>query len=250
MNPLWNIPQFLMTAWLGNLTNKQFKAYQAAVEQQIAEGRSGLEARSRAAMDMIQNDPNTAEAQAILKAQKQNLPKSAYAEAERATKAYGQREEDVMGFLEGVGNQSLADINRTFGEEQGRAISDLVSRGLGGGGVKASIAHGFATRKADALARSREAMGAQKAATLAGLRGDTQVARANALGTAYGFDESTTGAYADQLNNQATNALDTFLGTTGDYYDFINNIQNMPPNTNALMTSAGGLGQGFANIGM
>lgn len=250
MNPLWNIPQFLITAWLGGLTNQQQKKYQAAVDAQIAEGRTGLEARSRAAMAMIENDPNTAEARAILKAQSGKLPAKAYAEAERATKAYGQREADVMGYLNGIGAQSIADINRTFEEEQGQANSGLVSRGLSGGGVGASVAHGFTTRKADAIARSRENMGFQKAATLAGLRGDTQTARANALGTAYGFDESTTGTYAGQLNDEAANAQDTYLTTTGDYWDFLNNINNVPPDRSAFMNSAGSLGRGFAGVGM
>lgn len=249
MNPLWNIPQLLITAWLGKLTREQQQAYQAAVEQQIAEGRSGLEARSRAAVAMAQNDPNSNEAQAILKKQMNNLPANVRADAKKASAQWARREKDVMGYLEGIGTQAKKDTERVFGEESGKVYGDLVSRGLAGGGVGASIAHGFATRKADALNRLNEGVGELKASTLAGLRGDTQLATERAFNTAYGFDESTANAYANTLLDRGQNVQDVYLDTTGDYWDFRNNIQNVPPDQGPFIASAGAAGRGAANFG-
>ncbi|WP_413936367.1 hypothetical protein [Nitrospira sp. BLG_1] len=246
MNPLWNIPQLLITAWLGKLTHDQQVKYQAAVEQQIAEGKSGLQARSDAAMAMIHNDPSSAEAQAILKHQASALPGKAYASAEDVTNAYKKREGDVMGYLEGVGQQALADTNRTFSE--GSLRTNLAERGLGGGGVAESLANGLKVRKGEARRRIIEDLGFQKANTLAGLTNDTQQARLGALNTAYGLDESTLNTYAGQLNNRAANNVGTYLQTTGDYFDFINNINNVPPNTAPFYGSMQSLGTGLGNF--
>lgn len=238
MNPLLLIPQGLMTLWTNSLTQEQWKKFNANVEQQIREGRSAREAQMRAAQSMIETNPHTEAARAVLDFQRQNSQAQI-----PATEAFlGQREKDVMGYLEGVGDQSIKDINRTFGEEAGMAQSQLVERGLSGGGVGASIANGFATRKADALARSRESTGVLKANQLAGLRLDTQMGRERALDRAYG--EGTN--YADFQGGWGVQGVDAYLDTSNRYIDDIYGINNVPPDTSTNNAMFQGLGTGLA----
>jgi hypothetical protein len=232
------IPQFLMTMWLNSQTEEKWKEYNAAVEQQIREGRSAREAQIRAMQGMIEKNPHTQEARAILDFQRQD----ARNQIEPTTAAWGQREADVMGYLEGVGDQSIKDINRTFGEEAGMANSRLVERGLAGGGVGASIAHGFATRKADSLARSREVTGALKAESLGGLRADTQLARERAYERALGQGT----IYADFEGGWGATGNEALESGTGAYIDEIYGINNVPPDTSALNQSWSQTGAGFA----
>lgn len=236
MNPLFLIPQALITLYTNGLTQEQRKKYEAAVDQQIREGRAARDAQISAMMSMIEANPHTEAARQVLDFQRQNslaqIP---------ATDAFNAaREHDVMGYLEGIGTQSKKDIERTFGEESGAAQSQLVERGLSGGGVGASIAHGFATRKADALARENERVGELKATTLSGLRSDTQMARERALDRAYGAGSQ----YGDFQSGWGQYGTDTFADLTNRGIEDIYGIQHVPPDTsanNAAFQNLGGL---------
>lgn len=234
MNPLWTIPQGLITLWINRLTKEQREKYEAAVDAQIAEGRAAREAQISAVQRMIQENPHTQAAQTILNFQKQH----AFGDIAPTKAEWNRREKDVMGYLEGIGTQAKKDINRTFGEEAGMVQSNLVTRGLSGGGVGASIAHGFATRKADALARSEENVGQMKAETLSGLRADTQIARERALERAYGQGTN----YADFEGGWGVQGTDAFLDTTNRYIDDIYGVNNVPPDEQANINAWQNLG--------
>lgn len=287
MNPIWNLAQLGMTAWQGVLTEKKWKEYQAAVERQIAEGKSGLQARQDVAMRMIATDPSFAKAANILQRQATELPANAYAEVgnvitdakNRRTKflsdydaatgkylsendastakflagleadkasglsGYSQREKEVMGLLEGQGEQAMRDTRRTFGEQSSAALGDLASRGLAGSSVGSSVRSGFATREADQLARIREAVAAQRAGALSGLRGDTLGfgERATTLGAGFGneaitrrlgaqtgaatgraaYDAAMSGDTADRRAAALQTAYGLDTGATQDYAGFL-----------------------------
>lgn len=262
----WRIPLGLMWAWQASLTSQQWKKFQAAVEQQIAEGRSIAEARTRAAMSMIESDPHTQQAQAILQTMYEQVPErmrgeygelidQGVNERQAFLGDYDARMGGVQGILDDYGTQALKDVKGVFGRERGRAIGQLTDQGLTGSGVGASIAHGFATREADALARAREAAALVKsnqafqiesgrAAYDAAMRGDTQALRERALQSAYGTEIGLGQGLADFQAGRGQQALDTFLGTTGDYMDFITGIQNQPPSSDAVNQFALAFGRG------
>lgn len=263
MNPLWAIPNFLMTAWQASLTQQQRDKYDRAVEQQIAEGRAGADAMQVAALNMISTNRDSAAAKQIYESIYKRIPAEARREIQSignaanrrrtsflsdydartgqylnqndaATQAmlaelnsrnaaisgdYATREADVMALLEGQGDQALKDAELTFGQETERALGDLTSRGLSGSGVGASIRGGFASQKADELARIRERVGAQKAQALSGLRGDRLAFGERATNLGAGFTESginrRLGAYSDVESARA--AYDSAM--SGDIAD-------------------------------
>ena len=324
----------IMSLFEVGANSEEKKKYDAAVEQQIKEGRDGLQARSETALQMIQDDPSSNVAKHVMNNLRTRLPREAYDEVEQVVKrgnkrrtdflgdydrrtgqylnqldtdtgammqdfrganaglaaGFGQREADVMALLEGQGDQALKDTERVFGEETDASLADLNARGLGGSGVGSSVRSVGATRKADQLARIREDTGRLKATTLAGLRGDTlgfgersnnlaagfgetainrrlgaygdaatgrfaydsamsgqlEDRRQNALNRAYEMDTNLNTQYADYMNNRGMNRVDTYLNTTGDYWDFLNNVNNVPPDSSGAVNRAYSAGAGAA----
>jgi hypothetical protein len=251
-------------------TGQQWRSFQEAVERQIAGGLSINEARTRVAMDMYDNNPDFAEARAEYKRLAKDLPAEfrdqsklilgmARGDVEGlesalagVTEGYRQRESDVMAELGVQGEAAQADIERAYGEARGEALASRASRGLEVGGVGASLAGGFNTRRGEAQARSREEFARLKADRLSQLRGDTLDSsftqategfgartgltnrREQALRDALGLDADLTGQYADWLYGFGQDAMGTFLDTTGDYGDFVENVTQYPPDTSHL----------------
>lgn len=310
--------QGLVALWQGKLTDEQWNKYQQAVEQQIAEGKSGLEARARAAMDLIAENPDSQEAQNILRELNIEVPREMRGEVARSTRqyqdrrreflnafdvatgnyltqersdtdrfinelsarnaaiaeGYAGRETDVLGLLEGQGEQAYKDIRESYGKQTAAALQDLASRGLSGSGVGASVRTGLAKEESSSLAREREAVSRMRAEYLARLRGEGLAFDERAATLGAGFQESGIARrlaaqrdvefarsqydaamsgdtlanrqaalnrywnsriglgsdYANYLTGERDLALNTYLGTTGDYFDFINNVRNVPPN--------------------
>jgi hypothetical protein len=280
--PIVNILQLVWNSILGNQTGEQWREFQDAVEEQIQAGLSVSEARVRAAMHMFDTSPDFSDARAALERNISELPDELRSEyesvigrsgenkeqfdrrMERIASGFTQRERDVMDQISDIGEQDIADIERSFGEQQGAALSDLSSRGLAGSGVGASIRGGFTTRRKDATSRSRDATARLKSNALAGLRGDAlnfggnfagqsleagnqvQNVRERALLNAFNAESGGNAALADALYGQGTNAIDTFLGGTGDYLDFLEGVTNVPPDTSWIGPATASTFQGFA----
>lgn len=246
-------------------SQKAWVKFQNDVQDQIDDGMDAITAGAAASANAIRDDPDLKEARAILRDLSENLPDRMKADYDKlfnqaATNIndfktslsgidaqYEQRITDVMGLLEGQGEQALKDIARTFGEAAGQVSASLAERGLAGSGVGASVAAGFATKEADALARSREATGLLKADALSGLTGEQLRAKQQGLGLAAGFEqqlfgnqaqalsqvygvESNTGlGYANFLSGVAGQSLDDLNFWNARRVDFVEGINQVPP---------------------
>jgi hypothetical protein len=86
---------------------------------------------------------------------------------------YQELERDVMGQLEGVGEQTRKDILERYGELEARQLNDLVSRGLSGSTLRANIQEA-GTRGATAdIARLDESLRRDRAQALSNIRGES-----------------------------------------------------------------------------
>ena len=64
---------------------------------------------------------------------------------------YGQRRDEGLAALQGAGAQERSDITRTFQNQGTRATQDMVSRGLTGSTIPASVQSGINRRMSDAM---------------------------------------------------------------------------------------------------
>lgn len=104
------------------------------------------------------------------------------------------RQADVLGLLEGLGEQEKRDIRRDFEGLRGQMQASLTNRGLAGTSMVPSLFTGIQRRQSEALGGAEERIRGQRAGALANLSGDVL----NLLGARTAGREGLTGQQAGQ----------------------------------------------------
>ena len=128
-----------------------------------------------------------------------------------------------------VGEQTRQDLRRSFGNQASKARAQLAGSGLSGTPLSIGIGAGFTTAHADARRRLDEGLATQQFNAFTGLSGE----RLNAL-------QRNEENVLDTRERSFGRMLETHLGTTGDFANFVNSINAPHPNNNALVQGLGG----------
>jgi hypothetical protein len=78
------------------------------------------------------------------------------------------------------------------------------------------------------------------------MSGDTADRRERALDRAYGLRRDLDTQYANFQQDRADQRLQTYQDTSRDYFDFVNNVNNVPPDRSGFNQLAYAAGQGVA----
>lgn len=178
-------------------------------------------------------------------------------------RGYDQREADVMSLLDNMGAEDRERIIQA-GKEAGAANAARL-RTMGMTSTTLNPLEGARRETNRQLEGLDESLRAQKAGAISGLRGDKLSAQEAAQRAREAYDYSfVTGGMgarerainaaldrygsgeanlANYYANQGNAALNTYLGTSGDYLNFLAGRNDVPPDSNAWLNMANQFGQ-------
>jgi len=112
---------------------------------------------------------------------------------------YTDRQANIMGQFEGLGNQAREDIGQRFGELENRGSQDLASRGLGGSTMLSGMRQGVARQREQEQRRLEESLRRERIGYQTQLSGDALANRRGLLSEGTGLQVGLSG---DRLSAQ------------------------------------------------
>jgi len=128
-----------------------------------------------------------------------------------------------MAMLEGMGEQEKADINQTFDSNRAAINQDMVSRGLGGSTVAATLKTGNERERTGAQGRLQDRLRRQKFGAFSALSGDVERTRQTGSANYFNTSASTLQNKRNLQNSWEANRLNA-------YGNYMNTLLNQARN--------------------